>query len=243
MNYLEAMNKRLCLAFFPLYGCTSTMDPCGEVTLNDQVGTIAQVSWETDKAGDSWIEFGRDLELATPVMEETTFHEHTVLGLPAGERIPYRIWSERGARSQTCDAEIESGPWPDFVSPYEVTAYVPDEVSSRYVLIANAGEEESAPVVLDRRGNLVWYAEKDSERVQTQIEFRVDGSGLILLEQDRSRIDPEKSQLRILDWELGVNEVIPVWGGHHKFFQHGDGTVAYLSVDIRQWTHPDTGQT
>jgi hypothetical protein len=224
-----------------LMGCTESLDPCGDFSFNTHTGTIADVSWQTRSSSTSWVEFGTGLAQQTPEQAASTTHQHTLLGLPAGQQVDYRLnWDGRG-RAQSCEGVIETEEWPDFVPPYEVTKYDSEKVVSRYVMISNAGEEEAAPVVLDRQGNLVWYSEKDDALIQTQLDFVVGESGMLVLEQDMTRIDPELSQIRRIDWTLETNETIPVWGAHHKFYQHEDGTIAYLSVDIRDWVEPESG--
>ena len=170
---------------------------------------------------------------ATPDGEDFTAW---IPDLPPLTRIRYALWE--GDR-RVCEDEAET----------ENTA----QVSGLSVIESGAGAswerlallrvgEDSALVVVDRQGQLRWHHVVQDEAVGVTAMQVEPGAGLRY-----NTLDPERARdlgtVQAVGWDGVPGAALRTPGAHHTFTLLPDGTVAFLAVDIRDWTDPATGTT
>jgi hypothetical protein len=230
--------------FFISQGCTFAVPLCdAEQRVPEELASSLVLEWETEYAARSWVEYEVDGHAMTTTPGETWSHghTHTLLSLPPVTTFEYRAFSETERLTRSCRGVAESGNPPGNIPRYAVTRSEGDQ-SSRYVLIVNASEDRGGVVVVNRKGELVWYRERPEHRVTSHADFDQESGELLLFHQDAHRVDPSLSQLERVGWDGVCQGRQELYGGHHAWVQHEDRSFAWLAVDIRERAHPETGE-
>lgn len=224
--------------------CKDSDDPGGvdfvaKAVLEEDIPTVAWVTWETDEPGTSWVEYGptRDLGRSTvPSDAETTAHAVILAGLTPRSTWYWRAVSEVGGeRLEGAVEAIETG-----VSPRDlpaVTAGTYDAALSQpgYTLTTSLGDP-SWVILFDTDGQPVWWQQAPEQSVIAQVRLSPDGTS-VLYNIASLNFGEDIGVIRKvrLDGEL-LSETRTEWG-HHDFVGLPEGgAFAYIAADIRPWT-------
>ena len=198
------------------------------------------VSWQTEEPGASWIEYGlEELTHRTPTQPATTQHRIPVLGLKADRTYRFRAVTETATgvlESEVIEAETLG---PTGLGPIEITDYDPSRVhsASAHFAVATRTSTSTFALIIDREGDIVWFVEGPPQSAIQVPKIARDGRSLIWAEWDRDKqIDIGRVVKMSLDGETLETTRAPF--AHHDFVEHADGTVGFLSVDIRDLGNP-----
>lgn len=212
-------------------------------TVDAKVATRVAVRWTTDQPGISWVEFGSDDLEATstlPTERESESHNHTLLGLGPYQEVWYRavtvIEGEEYAREGTIRTQGVPAELPDF----EITVDEPSlQDASPFVLGTSFG---TAPVLfaIDRQGTWRWYHELDRGILPVELEWEREGGGFVFntFSDDYSEDNGRIRRLSFTGkqpWKIATSQA------HHSFTQLPDGALAWLALEVRDWTDPSDG--
>lgn len=217
-----------------------------EAALSLVTRTVVNVTWTAPEGSRSWVEFGID---GSDTTHTDTVSDSAVIlplvGFPGGSTLTWRGVSELDGVQSTCSGETVTG-----TVPVEFPVFTVD-VDTR------AGQEDLpfilgayynlfAPmpyfVVLNRGGEIVWYAVGEATTLSPDIQFSLDGNGILY------NVFPlveglEASTIHRIALDGTPLQVIPTFNAHHMFEQLPDGTLAFQQLDGREYTDPETGLT
>ncbi len=159
-----------------------------EATVNSETRTVVELNWTTRSPGVSWVEYGptADYGMSTPVSAAAATDHHVPLfGLPPLSPVYYRAVTELddgGVLEAYGETETEGVPadLPDLV----VNVWDPELGSTEPYMMGLLVGIESAIVVLDREGTVVWYRMLGSSTGPGaayfgDVQTAVDGDGLV----------------------------------------------------------------
>lgn len=230
-------------------GC-ATEDFELDVTLASEVATVPVLSWTTPQEGHSWVEYGvigSETTYATPIgVEAATHHELPLLGLPALTEVWYTAYTETEEGLLQATGATMTSALPSDLPDVEITVHESSEVSAeRYMMFAVMGATESLMAV-DREGHTVWYCSTadlvDSENVMfSEVALAKVDAGFEFIAFS-PELESGKSGIFHADiyGQVEVDEWLDI--GHHTFWEHDDGTLAYVSADPRVVADPETGE-
>ncbi len=246
----------LALAAAPCLACSPDRDPAddptapGEVTdlevqFDDQFPTVARVSWQTDVPGHSWVAYGVDLELLTPVTEEATSdHERVVLGLPAGAEISIQAFTET-ADGITLASDVHTAsiaPPPDELPWIDITVF--DEArmhEARWLLVAFVQSHGAWVAIIDRAGDYVWYVRTDEDLLTSTPKPGRDGGSLLYAQWDiAQQVDVGGVIRQPLDGSPRTQSVTVT--GHHDFDELPGGDLGWIGLIVETWTVDEVEQ-
>jgi hypothetical protein len=221
---------------------------CTDITFtpSSEIGTVGTVSWSTDGAGTSWVEFGdtSDYGVSTPVLSDlTTSHQVVLAGLPSAEISHFRGASEvDGAVVYTGDCTVEPAPAPGALPGMDLETAYAGAPRPGFVVTGGFGAQHTWIFAVDNQGRYVWWKLLEDEQQTTGARVSLDGTGVLYpsYSEDHS-ID--ESYIHYLSWDQTVSEDIRTPNGHHDFAELPDGTFAYPAVDIRDVDSASTGET
>ena len=211
------------------------------MTQSASVPTVLWVTWETEEPGTGWVEFGQDdLVRSTPIQPSSTLHRVAVLGLKADRTYQFRAVTQ-DADGTLHHSEILTGETqgPTGLGPILITDYDPERVHSAeaYIAVATRTVDTSYVLIIDREGDVVWFTEGSPEAAIQVPKIARDGRSLIWAEWDRDKqVDVGQIVRMSLDGEDMETTRAPFV--HHDFVEHGDETLGFLSVDIRDVGNP-----
>ncbi|MDP2315129.1 MAG: aryl-sulfate sulfotransferase [Pseudomonadota bacterium] len=206
--------------------------------LEDDIPTVAWVTWETDSPGTSWVEYGptRDLGRSTVASPtETTEHAVLLAGMSARSTWYWRAVSEvAGERLESRLQELETGVAPRDLPSVTAGSYDARLAQSGYTLTTSLGDP-SWVIVFDTDGSPVWWEQAPEESVIAQVRLSPDGTSVLYnVASLNFGIDIGVIRKVRLDGEL-LSETRTEWG-HHDFVGLPEGGYAYIAADIRPWT-------
>lgn len=239
------------LSVLAVAGCTAGADPELSCTSRYPSEPVTLVSVECTAAytGTAFAEFGEGaLGEVTPEVAVTPGEPFTLYlyGMPAETRVPWRVHLDDGS---FVDGEQRTGSLPLDLPALDLTTE--DEVGTgpRFLLVSLFG---SQPVnaVIDRLGRYVWYRRIDPALWSIEATFAKTGEQpSILVNEFANDHEIDLGQIRRITWtgeELATYDPVD---SHHIFTELGPdagdaaGTIAYLAIDIRDWTDPESGET
>ena len=214
-----------------------------DVSETDRPGAVT-LSWTTSDDVTATVEYGVDGEYDTTIDASTTAttdHSVTLLGMLAATDISYRLEMSDG---ESCEGSFTTENLPSELPSIEVMLYN-DAIASPepYLLgVAMSGFGQCAPYVIDRDGEWRWYALEEETYQVGQAQFAVGTNEVLYNRFDAKRQEDLATIERYdLDGELTGSLDTP-WA-HHFFYQHEDGAIAFLGVDVRPWLDTDEGET
>ncbi len=219
-----------------------------QVEVNEQISTVLDISWTTSEPGISWVEFGRDgaYDLSTPVSTVAgTEHRFQLIGVGAGSEISFRAITEIGeGQSQlVTEGSASNGELPEDMPRFRVETYEEELVSSdRWMLTGYESEEGSWIVAVDRRGGVVWYERVPDDGMPFSVEVKQDEPGVIYNARQRDGLR-DKSWLVETTLLEDLDSQLTLQYGHHAMTQLPSGAVAWIGAELREWTHPISGET
>jgi hypothetical protein len=222
-------------------GADSTASDC-VATVDEDVRTRLHVTWDAPEGGTSWVEFapeGRE-GLVAPA-PETSGERHAVLvGAGPLEDVSWTAITEIDGRRWTCEGTTGTGNAPSGLPTLDVTVW--DAAASspeRFVLGALQHPEGSLVFLADREGRLVWWEEIEPGRAIVDVEPL--GGPNIAWNAFDGNFAADLSELRFASVLGGEVTTIRTPLAHHTFTVVPDG-FAWLALDVRDWTDPDTGE-
>jgi hypothetical protein len=235
---------RLFPLLIALSGCA---DHAYDVTadVDGDVSTRVMVSWTTDEPGVSWVEFGGvGLEdMSTPTSDgERVRHEHMLLGLPAFQDVWYRAITVVDGVERSVSGALTTGGLPAELPEFTVTVDRPELRSNRPYLMGTSFGLVPALFAIDRQGQWLWYQLLDAGQMPVEMERERDGDGF-LYNSFSSDYSVDGSTVQRADFEGGATWQHETALGHHAFTQLPDGATAWLTLDVRDWSHPDVDET
>lgn len=236
-----------------LLGCGPPVDPLAcTAAVNERVTTVVHVTCtaatELEEPVSAEVAFGAGAYTdRTPAQTLAPGASATfdLYGVPGGVEVWWRAEAADGA----VEGRIENGPLPPELAGVEVT--VPDAGSGgpRFLLGSFFGSQP-ANFVLDRDGNYVWYRLLDAELWPIELRWsHTDDTPTLLANEFAIDHGIDLGQIRRLTLtgeEIATYDPVD---SHHMFTELGPeagaaaGTVAYLAIDVRDWTDPETKWT
>lgn len=214
-------------------------------TVAEAVTTVVTLAWEAPAGATSWVEFGADgaYDHATPVTDAGAVSLH-LLGMTAETDVSWRGISEVDGERIQCTGVTRTGELPADLPEVRVTAEAAGQDDARYALGAffTAYDGRAQVVVYDRAGAIVWYHNGVDSATGLDVHFSRDGAGFWYNVYEEE-MGGEETSLRKVSWVGEELVVHPTPGGHHMFVELPDGTLTWMALDKREYTHPDTGET
>lgn len=207
--------------------------PCALTPGSPAPHTLA-VSWEGASRQDSVVRYrleDDDTEHTVEATRDGGVWSATLDWLPALTAVRYVGW-EGDVRA--CDGVVTTENLPAGLPTWRVSG----EPSWEHLLGVAMGQHY-ALFVIDGLGRVRWHHLQDN---LLDVATSSDGSRLHHNTVDPQRLD-DIGAVVTLDWAGDTLEQVPAEGMHHSFTMLPEGGFAYLAIDVRDWTDPQTGLT
>ncbi len=207
---------------------------------DDAEPTVITVTWTTEAAGPSWVEFlAEDTLVETPRLDDGALeHRVRLLGIPSETEVAFRAVTVLSGTELSATGSAWTGTFPAGVPVFHVrdldTALTVDD---RF-LIGTVFGDHAGVFAIDRRGRLLWSHADPPRTNPTKLEF-VQGSNDLLSFLQPVFPDAPGASLRRFSLATGAWESTEIFGAHHAFAQLPAGSIAYLVADIRDWVDED----
>ncbi len=226
-----------------LAGCAQ-LNYVVEVTVKEEVTTVVELSWATQDPGISWVEYGvaSRFEHSTPsTHDESLAHVHTLLGLPPYQEVLYRAVTLVDGEELIVDGSVSTGGLPPELPELRVSAHQPELASPGPYLMGTMLGYAGGIFTIDREGRWLWY--RLSPEATDPVEIAMDRSGPGFI-YNRFEVDHQEDGgvLRHISFDGQVEEELTTPMAHHAFAQLDDGSLAWLTIDVRSWWDEDLGQ-
>ena len=210
-----------------------------QVDVSDVIGTVVTLSWATEEPTAGRVEFGVDGSLDRQVVDPAdiaTDHQVTLLGLTADTEVDYRIVAlDDDTPLGSLDGTFTTGPLPPELSGELIQHHVPDpDAITGGHFAVSLFSEVSVPVILDERGNPVWWhLDETPHEVITTVRLSRDRSSVYYNAFRLFDEDNEVEDERIIRVSLDGREVqrISAVGHTHDFVELADGSIGYITAD------------
>ena len=225
-------------------GCASEVE-CENLAVDDVGTNNASVSWTTSREVSSEVEFywdDREVSLSPRSEAEATDHTHQLLGLAAGADIVYRAINIHKNNVSECTGSFETDSMPSRYPELEVTTYEPDLVDDADYVMGTIVSQPTAVYTIDRQGDLVWFMPGEDGTLTSQAS-RAVGSTDVIYNIFDATFEDTLATLRRQSVTGEVIEDIPAPEHHHSFVELGDGAIAYIRVDVREWYDEEEDET
>jgi len=208
--------------------------------LSPLVSTVLEVTFSLDQTADVSVTYTLSDEDAqsTPTQSmDAGDHLVRVLGLPAQTDVTWSVVAVDTDFETHSGAggTVTTGSLPSTVPDLTVDTLVAENTDEPWMLGTVLSDEGTdMTLISDRDGNIVWYRETPESLTSTWVTPAADGTGGLLVNDYQQDFCGEQGQVTQLD--LSGNELVvtPIPDGHRVFFQHDDGTLAYLARDARE---------
>lgn len=244
-------------------GCTA---PQGNLSIPEPIlcaatpsdNGVVTLSWTAPAGSTSWATFHDDANEDAGYGDTTwTVSDREVtlplLGVPVGERVFWEGTSEVDGQVSTCTGQTFAAQMtaevtaqlPADLPVFTVDIHAPDiESADRFFLGAYYDFFAPMPyfVVLNRQGQVVWYARGEPGTLSPDIQFSRDGNG-ILYNRFSWTEGLAASQIRRIAHDGTPLETLETPNAHHMYAQLPDGVITYTAGDARDITDPEAGTT
>jgi hypothetical protein len=228
-----------------LSGCHTACD--AEVLPNEHMGL--RVTWTSAHPGAGRIEAEADGEpLTATAVDDEKEHVAELYGAPPLTDVTWRaITSREGHDDEICEGVTTTLQVPAGFPAFTVSNDDADARSSERYLIGQAlTQDDSWGFIIDRQGRAAWYREPQTDLVSVVLQWALDGDGLLQnVLNIHHAVDSSAVQRFSRAGDLLDSAETPQ--AHHVFIQlpadtpdTAPGTLAYLDLDVRPWTDPDT---
>ena len=214
-------------------------------TVDDDVHTAVNVDWTARSGGRASATYDPgDGETATAENETDGRDYHVGLfGLLPLTDVPWTaITTSRGGHVTTCEGVTRSGNLPAGLPDLTVTVDDPARQSPERYLLGDASSDTPVLFVIDRQGRWRWYHEGVPGTVMPDVEFQRGTNTVLYTTQAQDR-SVDLGHIQAIDLDGTPGQDLRIEKGHHVFAQGPDGDVAWLAIDVRSWTDPDTNET
>jgi hypothetical protein len=207
------------------------------LTVSEQVGTVAHVTWTTPDAVAAWVEVTEAgvPPRVFPAADDGDLHDALLAGLAAGTTFTWRAVAELadGTTLASAPAVFTTAPPPLWLPSFSVTASSSAPGAGGFVVSTTIGQD-SGVFLLDSAGRYVWWWEAEEGLTACQARMSRDGRSVLFMVVDEDYHDDQAAIVRVsLDGTL-VSSVRAELG-HHDFLETDQGFYAFLALDAREW--------
>lgn len=214
-------------------GDVAPAHPEFELTLSEQIGTVARVRFTTEDRVPAVVRFGPSLDdLRYEAWSEDPRTEHTVLlaGMRGSETYHFQLVTEDGVLRE---GRFTTGPVPSELDVFSNTGPAHD---ARGFVVATLISFPCSAVIVDEEGHVVWWhTEEDPDLIITRARLSHDGRSVLYDAYDPSPGEGEARHeiVRVALDGRGLQR-LPLPDLHHDFVELPDDQgFAYLGVDPR----------
>jgi Arylsulfotransferase (ASST) len=201
------------------------------------VPSVLRVRWSTELPSSSTVQLKLDDELAVTVEDTalSTSHDLRVQGLKAGRDYELSVSSSTGDTAEESEwTTVSVEPPPDWVPAFTVSLVDDTRHEGGWVLMNVGNDVSSGAVIVDRDGDVVWWAGAGEDVLSTASTLSRDGQSVLLASQQKPMEGDDGDILEVaLDGSTSTSHPAP--GLHHAFVELEDGSLAYLAVDIQDY--------
>jgi hypothetical protein len=226
------MQRCLGLVAIAVLGCGGSADPerpsAVSAAISSSISTVAQVTWTTASPSIGYVEYGvAALDQRTPLeAQETTEHSLPLLGLVADTVYNYRVVTWNGDDAGASPTlTFRTGDLPVGMPRLTLTG----EGHDQFTLVPILGNN-TAVLILDPRGQIVWYHSDDRELDFYRARLSVDGKSVLYNAASVSGDPADNSELVRVALDGSSTSSIPVPLLAHDFVEHADGTLGTIVV-------------
>jgi hypothetical protein len=231
---------RAATAALPLLAAACAADPFdAKATLDGDIRTVIEVSWEPIGTGEAWVEFGpTDAYGSTtpPVPDGEGRSRALLLGNKPFQQVHWRVVSDDGSRRLTGpDRILETEGIPAPLPDYHL-----DESDGSFdgFVLGISWAEVAYATILDADAEVVWYAALPVATVSLSVD-PVPGQAAIRYLQVGMDHALDQSVVITRGLDGLENGRVEVEQGHHCFVAHDDGALSWLAIDVQE--HKDWG--
>jgi hypothetical protein len=232
---------RTLLLVLALAGCKKQAEPSCDAAALDAVHTVVRVTIESET--EPTVTYGlTEAKGSTARVTETGEGqwEALLLGTPALSDV---FWSVEAGGAEICHGAGRTEGLPSGLPDLTVTVDQPElqDPDARWIIAASIGD--ATPILIfDRQANVVWYRETEAGMQPVETQLLPDGTGFWQnsFADDRT---VDAGMLRRVGWDGETVEEFETPLAHHVFTLLPDGTLAWLVIDVREWTDTETGAT
>ncbi len=214
-----------------------------EISTSEDMVTLIRANWQTDQAGVSWVDFGRDGELgfSTPQEEEpSTEHQFTLLGMHPLDNVAIEAFTQVDGLTMSVGGQVTIPNAPSSLPDLEVTVYDPERMDAApYVLGVTQGS--NLIFGMDREANWLWYKDLGDDYCSFELEPSPDGKSLFY-NVFAYPFTTEMGAFATHAFDDSQYDEIVTDGAHHSFAVLPDGTVGFIIADIQDWLNPETSK-
>ncbi len=239
LDYVRGM-----LLLLSLLACSEPLESLScEAALSPTMTLLPQVRLSFAEPVQSWVEY------AVPELpdERTDTIEgasvtHSLRGAYAQVEVEWTAWADDGrGPSAVCEGSIETGSLPMGLADLTVEVEAASDLEGPELMVASMGGGPFV-AIFDRQGRIRWFVESDAGTLPIDVQLGQDGDRVRFNSFD-PRFEEDIGLVRSVDLDGEVIEDVQTSLAHHVFAQHPDGTLAWLALDIREFTDPDSGET
>ena len=223
-----------------LGGCNaedSALEDGGTLTLslNADVSTLVSATWTSDVTARTRLELTRagDPVLTTDWSPGGAALDFPILGLVAGTEYTAKLVDEDGETLTT--GTVTTG-----ALPHDLSNSTTEGTSSWTGYLATAMYTAGEPyaVILDPRGNIVWYWHRSGEPL-SRVRVRRDGLGVWVMGMPATSDVPDPGWIAGVAWDGSLlADIVPVGndgeGCTHDFYEMEDGSLIFLGNETRE---------
>jgi len=217
-----------------------------EITISEAIPTVAVVDFEVDLADPfaTHVRYGDTagcLDTARAhLQEDGSFRAYLVGSKPSST-----VWYQGGVETdddlvETGVKSATTGALPSALPSFSTKTH-PGFTVEGYLLTSLISADRTAFVeaIFDPDGDYLWFHEVGEPCACTvRARLSADGTSMLYLRQDVqyeacSSVEPVNHMVRV-SLDGAEVELIPAGHAHHDFWEHPDGTIAVLVVDLRE---------
>ena len=219
----------------------------GEITISEEIPTVAVVDFEVDLPGAfaTSVKYGATadcVETAKVHAQEDGSFRAYLLGSKPSSIVWYQVIVETNDAVYATDVKsAATGAVPTGLPSITTKTTNPESVVDGFLVASLITAERAAFVeaIFDADGDYLWFHEVAQPCVFTiRARLSRDGASMLYLRQgeEYTQCSSEEPVNHIVRVSLDGREVevLPAGHAHHDFFEHPDGTIALLVVDLQE---------
>lgn len=208
-----------------------------EVQASALLPNVVTVSWTTPEPASTQVEWGRlnADEESTPLDSTlSTEHHQLVMGIPVEGSVMLRAVSvgADGTRYESTAAALTiEAPNPPLPT---IELSTPSDDLSGYILMSVGTGDEYYALIVNRHGEVVWWAPAPVGELSTSSTISHDGRAVVYGSHGKDMLGTAGAVWR-RELDGSGESFTPTPGQHHDFVEMPDGSVAYLGVEVREF--------
>ncbi len=223
-----------------LAGCAAPSDL--EAQLSEDMSTMVELTWTSDEAAASWVEFGLSplFDRSTPAISGKTDHRHQLIGLPPFTEVFYRAVTSLPDGERGEQGSIVTGGVPSELPDFQVTVHDPQQTSDDEFLLGSL-LGANAIFAVNRDGEWLWYQQGDPDTTIGEVAPDLLEAGILYNTFAYDR-ETDASTIHRTAFNQSFAEQTPTELGHHAFVQLPDDSVVYFAINVQDWYDEDLGK-